>query len=115
MMVHVGFSIALFIVIMLFSLGDDASVVGKLFKAATYTYGPLLGMFAFGIISKRKVKDGVEVLLVCVLSPIFCYALNFSMVTWLEFDLGNLILLLNGILTFVGMLMFSVRAEKSKI
>ncbi len=95
---HVAFSFLLMVVIMIFHAINDESVIAALFKAAGYTYGPLLGLYAFGLFTKWQVKDQ-WVPLVCILSPIICYILN------LNFIIGFEILIYNGLLTFIGLVM----------
>lgn len=106
--VHIGFSVILFLVIVTFSSFDDGSVIGSLFKAAGYTYGPLLGMFTFGIFTKRKIEDNAAIMVVCILSPIICYLLNaFSQELLFGYKFGFEILILNGALTFLGLLLLA--------
>ena len=110
--VHIGFSLLLVFVIILFKQINDQSVIAAVFTAAGYTYGPLLGLFAFGLFSKRKVKDQV-VPAIAVISPIACYVLSFNAISWFGFSLGFELLILNGLLTFLGVLLFSskIKAE----
>lgn len=106
--VHVGFSILLFVVIVLFNkLGDDA-VIGQLFKAAGYTYGPLLGLFAFGLFTKLKVRDNLT-WIVCLISPLLCAVLNHYLIEYNVYKFGFEILLLNGLVTFIGLLLIQER------
>ncbi len=105
--VHIGFSILLFLVILIFNAINDDSVINSIFRAAGYTYGPLLALFAFGILTKRGVIDKY-VLPICVLSPIISYVINENSVNWLNgFQFGFFILVLNGFLTFMGLLAIS--------
>jgi Na+/proline symporter len=103
MKVHVGMSVVLGLQILLFhSLHNDA-LITQLFKVAGYTYGPLLGLFTFGLFTKRKVKDG-WVPVVAVLSPLICYILQLNSKTWLGgYTFGFELLILNGALTFGGL------------
>ncbi len=102
--VHLGFSFLLFLVILVFKALNDESVINAVFKAAGYTYGPLLGLFAFGLFTQWKVKDKF-VPYVCVASPIICYMLSlYSDVLFGGYKFGNEMLLINGALTFVGLL-----------
>src|SRR5690606_5771319 len=73
--VHFGFSVVMLAVILVFRLINDDSVVTAIFTAASYTYGPLLGLFAFGMLTRRQVADKL-VPYICLLSPIICYVLN---------------------------------------
>src|SRR5690554_7783897 len=71
--VHLGFSLLMFLVILIFNAINDASVVSMIFRAASYTYGPLLGLYAFGLIMKnRNVIDKI-VPIICILSPLLTF------------------------------------------
>ena len=108
-LVHLGFSFLLFIVILIFNFLNDESVVSAVFKVAGYTYGPILGLFAFGLISKRKVIDKF-VPYIAILSPILLYFINmFSEELLFGYKFGFELLLVNGLLTFLGLLIFSKR------
>lgn len=96
--VHIGFSILLFLVILVFNAINDDSVINSIFTAAGYTYGPLLGLFSFGLLTKRRVIDKY-VLMVCLVAPIASYFINLATGSWF----GFFILALNGFLTFVGL------------
>jgi SSS family transporter len=101
---HVGMSVILFLVILLFQIINDDSVVDALFKAASYTYGPLLGLYTFGLFTKIEIKDQF-VPFVCFLSPLICYVLNLNSVQWLNgYQFGYDLLIVNGALTFMGLL-----------
>lgn len=101
--VHIGFSIILFIVILIFKEINDESVINSIFKAAGYTYGPLLGLFSFGIFTKYNVKDRY-VLPICMLSPALSYLVNiYSEQLLFGYKFGFEILLLNGLITFLGL------------
>jgi len=103
MMVHIGFTLLMFLVIILFNEMNDSSVVSAVFKVAGFTYGPLLGLFVYGLISKRQVKDK-WVPLVCVLAPIISIILNFNSESWFNgYQFGFEILLVNAALTCLGM------------
>jgi Na+/proline symporter len=104
--VHVGFSLVLMAVILIFHvIFTDVSVIWELFKAAGYTYGPLLGLFAFGILTKSQVKDKY-VWIIALLAPLLSYILNiYSEVLFNGYEIGFEILIINGILTFLGLLM----------
>jgi len=105
--VHVIVSIAVFVVIILFNIINDESVISSLFKAAGYTYGPLLGLYSFGLITKRGLKDKM-VPLVCVLSPVISFVLNnYSETLFNGYQFGFEILIVNGLITFLGLLMIS--------
>lgn len=101
--VHLGFSILLFFVILLFEAINDQSVIVSIFIAAGYTYGPLLGLFAFGILTPWQIKDRWAPY-VCILSPGLSYVINRYSDTLLGgYQFGFEILILNGLLTFLGL------------
>jgi len=103
MLVHIGFTLLMFLVIILFNELNDSSVVSAVFKVAGFTYGPLLGLFVYGLISKRQVHDK-WVPLVCVLAPIISVILNFNSESWFNgYQFGFEILLVNAALTCIGM------------
>ena len=111
--VHFGFSVLLFTVILMFQGINDESVIISIFKAAGYTYGPLLGLFAFGIITKAELKDK-WVPFVCFAAPILSYIINRNSVEWLGgYKFGFEILILNGLLTFIGLALISNRKKMS--
>jgi len=107
MKVHIGFSVLMFLVIILFRLINNESVVTAVFKVAGYTYGPLLGLFAFGILTKRQVKDS-WVPILGLFSPALTYLININSVEWLwGYQFGFELLLLNGLIMFSGLLLLT--------
>ncbi|PKP47762.1 MAG: sodium:solute symporter [Bacteroidetes bacterium HGW-Bacteroidetes-12] len=105
--VHVLVSIVLFGVILIFNALNDESVISSLFKAAGYTYGPLLGLYSFGLLLKYKVKDYL-VPFVCILAPIVSFLINLNSETLFNgYKFGFEILIVNGLLTFLGLLLIS--------
>ncbi|NJN78583.1 MAG: sodium:solute symporter [Saprospiraceae bacterium] len=101
--VHIGFSVLLILVIIIFKELNDDSVINELFKIAGYTYGPLLGLYVFGFFTKFKINDKLAPV-VCVLSPIVCYFLSmFSETLFFGYQFGFELLILNGLLTFFGL------------
>ncbi|MFV0553342.1 MAG: sodium:solute symporter [Mangrovibacterium sp.] len=108
-LVHFGFSMLIFLVIMVFQLLNNQSVVTAVFKAVGYTYGPLLGLFAFGLTTKRQPNDKL-VPYICIASPLICYLLSANSVAWFNgYVFGFELLILNAGITFVGLLMSSKR------
>lgn len=107
MKVHIAFSFLMFLVIVLFRVINNDSVVTAVFTMAGYTYGPLLGLFAFGILTKRQVKDR-WVPVVGILSPILTYLININSVAWFGgYKFGFELLLLNGLIMFIGLLILT--------
>ena len=110
-MVHIGFSLVLIGVILFFKLINDQSVINSIFSVAGYTYGPLLGLFSFGIFTRRIIKDQWAPL-ICAVAPIFCYVLSQHSNEWLNgYQFGFELLMLNGAFTFLGLWLIS---EKSR-
>lgn len=102
--VHIGISITVLLVILLFRAINDQAVISKLFTIAGYTYGPLLGMYAFGLFTKFNIKDK-WVPLVAILSPAFCYILSiYSVDLFNGYKFGFEMLIVNGALTFLGLM-----------
>ena len=107
--IHIGFSLLMFFVIILFKEINDSSVVSSIFKIAGYTYGPLLGLYAFGMFTKRKVNDKF-IPIVCILSPILSYIINTNAIGWLNgYRFGFELLILNGLICFIGLWMIRKR------
>jgi len=106
--VHIGFSGMMFLTIVIFNLVNDAAVVTAIFKVASYTYGPLLGLYSFGLFAgKRQVLDKA-VPFICVISPAVCYYLSIhsnKLLGGYVFD--NELILVNGLITFIGLLVTS--------
>ena len=105
--VHFSFAAILLLVIIIFRIINDDAVISKLFTVASYTYGPLLGLFAYGIIAKRELKDKF-VPIICLLSPLICYILNENSVEWFNnYKFGFELLIVNGLITFFGLSLIS--------
>ncbi len=105
--VHVTFSFILLVVILVFNALSNDSVINELFRAAGYTYGPILGLFVYGISSKRELKNN-WVIPVCLAAPILSYLIDSNSINWFNgFTLGFLILPLNGLLTILGLWLIS--------
>lgn len=101
--VHLSFSVLLFFMIVAFHQIANDAVINSLFRIAGYTYGPLLGLFAYGMFTSWKVKD-MWVPLICVLAPIVCYVLNAKSAEWFwGYTFGFELLIVNGLLTFLGL------------
>ncbi|MGB3617796.1 MAG: sodium:solute symporter [Catalinimonas sp.] len=113
--VHIGFSAILFGVIMLFYALNNESVVKKVFEAAGYTYGPLLGLFSFGLFTSRPLRDR-WVLPVCLMAPVLTYFVNFNSEAWFRgYQFGFELLLVNGALTFLGLFFLSLGVRKPSV
>ncbi len=109
--VHIGFSVLLFLVIMVFSFINNDAVISQIFTVAGYTYGPLLGLYAFGFFTKLHVQDNI-VPIICILAPILSYVLKVLFERYLGYEFSFELLLLNGLLTFVGLTFISYYDEE---
>jgi Na+/proline symporter len=139
LIVHFSFAFLFFICVLVFKWINDKSIIDVILKLAAYTYGPLLGLFAFGIFTKRSIKDKWSIV-VCLLSPILIFCLDFiNNAEWFanklgldqstkeslvnlsnsifgDFKIGIEILILNGLLTFLGLwLISSTNASYKKL
>ena len=110
---HIGFSLLLFLVIMIFKIINDQSVVVAVFKAAGYTYGPLLGLFAFGFLTRKNVKDR-WVPLVTICSPLITWIIeSFSAKLLNGYQIGFELIIINGGITFLGLLLIQKKTSLS--
>jgi Na+/proline symporter len=128
--VHFTFAIIFFAVVMFFKWIDNKSIIDIILKVAGFTYGPLLGLFAFGILTKRTINDKLA-LAVCLIAPVIVLGIDFfNNIEWWEkqmkiksvwmenvksssstifgkFKIGYELLIYNGILTFLGLFLIS--------
>ncbi len=110
--VHIFISVVLVIVILIFKVINDQNVISAIFTVAGYTYGPLLGLYSFGLFTKFKVKDRL-VPWVALLSPVICYVLNVFSDTLLGgYQFGFELLILNGLITFIGLYLIKEKQVK---
>ena len=106
MLVHLGFTIILFITIIIFRYMMESSAIQNLFKLAGYTYGPLLGLFAFGIISKKQLKDKA-VPFIAIIAPMMTFFVDkYSQQLFSGYQFGFELLLLNGLIMYLGLMLF---------
>ncbi|QHL88935.1 sodium:solute symporter [Nibribacter ruber] len=107
--VHLTFSLLMGLIIIAFKYLNNESVVQAVFKVAGYTYGPLLGLYAFGVFTRLAVRDRLTPV-VCVLAPILTFIISSNSVEWLwGYEFGFEVLILNGALTFLGLLSISYK------
>jgi Na+/proline symporter len=105
--IHFIMAVIFLICILIFKALNDEAVIDKLFTIAGYTYGPLLGLFTFGLFTTRKVKDKATPV-IAILCPVSCYFISmFSEQLFFGYKFGWEILLVNGFLVFMGLLIFS--------
>lgn len=97
--------------ILLFRAINSTSLIDAVYILASYTYGPLLGLFTFGLLTHRQPNDRL-VPYICIASPILCYAFDVLTQQLWNYHFGYELLMLNGMLTFVGLWMTKVKSEK---
>jgi len=114
---HLTITLAFIIFILLFRFVNSTSIIDAVYILCSYTYGPLLGLFAFGLLTKRKVHDNA-VPYIAVASPLLCLTVDYITSSTLGYKFGYEMLMLNGFITFSGLWMKSekgeVRSEKVK-
>ncbi len=113
--VHLSFSLLFLVIIVVFREINERSVIDAVLNIAGYTYGPLLGLFSFGVLTKRKVNDRI-VPVVCILSPIISYMISLNSERLLGgYKMSLEILIVNGLITFAGLWLISKpRAVEAK-
>lgn len=109
--VHLTFAAIFLVFVLIFKWVNDPSMIGLLLKIAAYTYGPLLGLFTFGIITKRIVNDA-WVPYVCIAAPIICFILDKYQKSLLgSYEVGLELLIINGSITFLGLFLISKKGN----
>ena len=110
--VHIGMAVVMGAVIFVFNLLNNTSVIDAIYTLASYTYGPILGLFAFGIFTKKQVYDKY-IPLVAIASPILCYILQRNSEAWLNgYQISYELLIINALFTFLGLCLFIKRQDK---
>lgn len=110
---HIVMSVVFAILILLFNEVRSDSMIDAIYVLCAYTYGPLLGLFAFGLFTRRQVTDRFT-LPIALLSPLLCYAIDFSVKHFTGYQFGYELLLLNGALTFAGLWLFGKPAAVAR-
>lgn len=110
-MVHLGMSVCMGAVIYVFYILNNEDAISAVYTLASYTYGPILGMFVFGMFIPRKVKDGAMPY-ICVAAPILCFFIQKGLFLLFGYEMSFELLILNAIITATGALIFS-KADKS--
>ncbi len=101
--IHLIFTVIFFVLIMIFKAINDKSIVYLIMEVAGYTYGPLLGLFAFGIFTKHQISKKYTILAVTLLAPIITYLINYIVTNFTDYKIGVELIILNGLLTFFGL------------
>ncbi|WP_430900760.1 MULTISPECIES: sodium:solute symporter [unclassified Paraflavitalea] len=105
--VHLAFAAIFLVFVLIFKEANNPSMIGVILRVAAYTYGPILGLFTFGLVTKRAVHDK-WVPWICVVSPILCYIFDINQAKLLHgYEVGPEMLIINGALTFFGLLIIS--------
>jgi SSS family transporter len=111
--VHIGMAIVMGLVIVIINLLNNTSVIDAVYILASYTYGPILGMFAFGIFTRKAVNDKY-IPLVAIIAPVICFVLDKNSEAWFGgYRFGYEILIMNAALTFIGLLFLTIPKGKS--
>lgn len=111
--VHLSFALIFLFFVLVFYKINSSSMIGVILKVAGYTYGPLLGLFSFGILTRRQVMDRY-VPLVAVIAPVICYLVDkYQASLFGGFEIGLELLILNGLLTFIGLWVISRKPVNS--
>ena len=109
--VHIGFAVLFLLLVMVFKWADNPSMIGLILKLAGYTYGPLLGLFAFGILTRRIVNDRY-VPAIAIAAPVVCFFIDkYQSALFGKYEIGLELLIINGALTFAGLWLASTSAN----
>lgn len=112
-MVHLGFALLFVGIIIFYYHNKNEHLIDILYQVASITYGPLLGLFFFGLSTKRVANDKL-VPIVCILAPVICFILNNNSKVWFNYSFDFELLLLNGFLTFIGLLLISKKERNEQ-
>jgi Na+/proline symporter len=113
-LVHIAFSGLMLLTIVIFNAINNDAVVGAIFKVASYTYGPLLGLYSFGLFMKNRQVNDKLTPFICIVSPIVCYFLSIHSAKWLGgYVFDNELIIINGLITFVGLLLTSTKNQEA--
>jgi Na+/proline symporter len=114
--VHLVFIFVFLFFVVVYKWISSDSMIGVILKIAAYTYGPLLGLFSFSILTRRKLRDRL-VPLICIISPILCFLLETyqDFLFGGKFHIGLELLVINGVVTFLGLWLVSYRADRIRI
>lgn len=109
--VHLFISLSFVLIMWIFKAINNTSIIDAIYMIASYTYGPLLGLFAFGILFKRKTNDKY-VPYICILAPIVCFILNVLLKNYADYQFGYELLIVNALLVLISLLVFSKNKSK---
>jgi len=106
--IHIAISVLFTVIILAFDAINNRSVIDAIYTIASYTYGPLLGLYAFGLFTKYQTKDKY-IPYISILSPVICFVVQLAFQKYFNYTFGYELLMINGLLTFGGLLIFNVR------
>lgn len=113
--IHILVSIAMLATVIIFKYTLTSSAIKQVLFIATLTYGPLLGLFAYGILSHKNPKDAF-IPIICILSPIFSYCISkYSPTLFFGYQIGYELLAINGLITYIGLEFLSVKNKSLEI
>jgi hypothetical protein len=98
--------------ILLFNNINSTSLIDAIYTICSYTYGPLLGLFAFGMLTNRSVNDKATPY-IAIASPVICHLIKIGCLKWFGYEFGYELLMLNGCITFAGLLLFRRKFQKT--
>lgn len=113
-LVHTLISVCFIVFILFIDYLGQSNVLDTIYTAASYTYGPLLGMFFLGLFTKINLRDKY-VPIVCILSPILSYLTNIVLLDYLNYQMGYEVLLLNALFTIIGLCLLSIRNNNKRL
>jgi len=109
---HISFAIIFFVTLIVFKWVNSNSMIGLILKLASFTYGPLLGLFSFGIFTKYRIKDEF-VPYICIFAPIISYFIDiYQEKLFGDFKIGLELIIINGLITFIGLFLFKEKKLK---
>ena len=112
--VHVVLAVAFVGCMAVFKAVGDQSLINAIYVMASYTYGPLLGLYAFGLFTRRRLTSERWVPAVCIAAPVVCGVLDYVAPRHWGFTFGYELLILNGLLTFAGLTLLSRKGKKTR-
>jgi SSS family transporter len=114
--VHLAFTLVFMLCILIFKSIGDRSIIDRILDLAGYTYGPLLGLFSFGIFTRRQLPNSILVTLICLAAPLLCIIISQNAANWFGgYQIGIELLLINGIITFLGLLLISKKGHGGEV
>lgn len=109
--VHIIFALLFFVIVMIFKSLDDRAIIDTILKIAGYTYGPLLGLFMFGMLTSRRLPNGLLLVAAALSAPVICYLVQYALAKNPSgYQIGIELLLINGALTFALLWLVSQKA-----